>query len=309
MELTDEFASLIEVADEFTLPRAIVPVAERREVQLHGGGHVSAIAWGRGAPQIVFIHGGGQNAHTWDSVVTLLGRPALGVDLPGHGHSSWRDDREYRAPANAVAVAVALQQLAPEPLLVVGMSLGGMTAINLAARWPELVPRLMLVDILPRTSSATRRLNPDSRGAVALIDGPKVFDSQEHMVSAAVKASPSRAAAATRRGVVNNSVQLPDGSWRWRYDDLRIERDDDATVAEALWGDLAGLEMPTMLVRGGSSEFVSDDDLARFHELRPDAASLVIPHAGHSVQSDQPVALAATIASFLLAPPFGAALG
>ena len=289
------------MADEFGLPQVIVPATERHEVQLPSDGHLSAIAYGRGDPQIVFLHGGGQNAHTWDLVATLLGRPALAVDLPGHGHSSWRDDREYRAPANADAVAVALEQLAPKPLLVIGMSLGGMTAISLAARWPQLVPRLMLVDILPRAVSATRHLPANKRGAVALIDGPKVFSSLDDMVSAAVRASPTRPVAATRRGVINNSVQLPDGSWRWRYDELRIEHDDAEAVAESLWTDLGALEMPLMLAKGGNSAYVSDDDVARFRRLQPSAPVVVIPNAGHSIQGEQPVALSTTIAWFLVA--------
>ena len=67
----------------------------------------SAIVWGDGDPEVVFLHGGGQNAHTWDSVVLALGRPALAIDLPGHGRSDRRDDRNYSPWHNAVAVAAA----------------------------------------------------------------------------------------------------------------------------------------------------------------------------------------------------------
>jgi esterase len=295
----DEFGSLGDMADEFGLPRSIIPPAERREVKLREGRVLSGIAWGTEPPEIIFIHGSGQNAHSWDLVVALLGRPALAVDLPGHGHSSWRDDRDYRAPANADAVAEAAQQLAPDARIVVGMSLGGITAIRLAARWPELVPRLLLVDILPRAASVARGMDPNRRGAVALIDGPKVFDSLEDMVAVAVAARPTRPVSATRRGVINNACRLPDGSWRWRYDDLRTQRDSDAEVVEALWSDLAALRMPLVLVRGGNSGFVSDGDAERFRTMHPRAALLNIANAGHSIQSDQPVALAATIAWFL----------
>ena len=47
-------------------------------------GPVSALVWGRD-PRVVFLHGGGQNAHTWDTVILGLGLPALAIDLPGHG--------------------------------------------------------------------------------------------------------------------------------------------------------------------------------------------------------------------------------
>jgi pimeloyl-ACP methyl ester carboxylesterase len=57
-------------------------------------GPISAIKWGDEPPQVVFLHGGGQNAHTWDTVIGL-GVPALAIDLPGHGRSAWREDGDY----------------------------------------------------------------------------------------------------------------------------------------------------------------------------------------------------------------------
>lgn len=60
---------------------------------------VSALRWGSEAPRVVFLHGGAQNAHTWDTVVLGLGEPALAVDLPGHGRSAWRDDGDYSPSA------------------------------------------------------------------------------------------------------------------------------------------------------------------------------------------------------------------
>ena len=62
---------------------------------------VSALAWGEGAPEIVLLHGGAQNAHTWDTVALALDRPLLAIDLPGHGHSSHRDDHMYWPSENA----------------------------------------------------------------------------------------------------------------------------------------------------------------------------------------------------------------
>ena len=59
------------------------------------GTNLSALVWGDADPELVLIHGGAQNAHTWDTVALALGRPALAIDLPGHGHSGWRDDGLY----------------------------------------------------------------------------------------------------------------------------------------------------------------------------------------------------------------------
>jgi pimeloyl-ACP methyl ester carboxylesterase len=68
---------------------------ERRSVALDDGRLLSLLAWGEQPAEIVFVHGGAQNAHTWDTVVLALGRSAIAVDLPGHGHSSWRNDGAY----------------------------------------------------------------------------------------------------------------------------------------------------------------------------------------------------------------------
>ena len=85
----DEFALLPENAEQLGVTGPL-PAVERIE-----SGDVSALKWGTESPQVVFLHGGGQNAHTWDTVILGLGLPALAVDLPGHGRSAWREDGDY----------------------------------------------------------------------------------------------------------------------------------------------------------------------------------------------------------------------
>ena len=89
----DEFGLLHENIAEFALDVAELPVVERVDTVVatdDGQREVSALRWGDSAPEVVLVHGGAQNAHTWDTVVLCLGRPALAIDLPGHGHSGWR---------------------------------------------------------------------------------------------------------------------------------------------------------------------------------------------------------------------------
>ncbi len=69
---------------------AAMPAVRRIE-----SGPISALKWGDEPPEVVFLHGGGQNAHTWDTVILGLGVPALAIDLPGHGRSAWREDGDY----------------------------------------------------------------------------------------------------------------------------------------------------------------------------------------------------------------------
>ena len=77
-------------------------------------GPISALKFGDGPPRVVFLHGGGQNAHTWDTVIVGLGEPALAIDLPGHGRSAWRDDGDYGPKLNALAVEPVVRELAPD---------------------------------------------------------------------------------------------------------------------------------------------------------------------------------------------------
>jgi len=295
-----EFASLTEAAAEVGLDRASVPPVSRRFVELPGSQHLSLLAWGAGEPELVLLHGGGQNAHTWDLVLLLLRRPAVAIDLPGHGHSSWRPDRDYGPVRNAAAIAAAVEQQAPRADAVIGMSLGGLTTIHLAAARPDLARRAVLVDVSPGSAQAAAAMTAQQRGAVQLTRGPRAFASREEMIDAAVAASPRRPASAVRRGVVHNSRQLPDGTWAWRYD--RPNPDLPSRTAE-LWDDLARLSMPTLLVTGGDSGFVTAADRTELARRAPAVRVETVADAGHAVQSDQPAALAALIADFV--PPRG----
>jgi esterase len=303
MQSTDsggEFASLAEVADELGLDRGVIPPVRRHVTEAGAGRQVSVLVWGEAEPELVFLHGGGQNAHTWDLVALHLGRPAIAVDLPGHGHSSWRADRDYGPVRNAAAVAAAVAEFAPRARGLVGMSLGGLTAIRLAATRPDLVRRAVLVDVTPGSAEAAARMTSAQRGAVQLTRGPRVFGSREDMVAAAVRASPRRPASAVRRGVVHNSRQLPDGTWTWRYD-LREAAGEETGLA-VLWDDLASLTMPVLLVTGGDSVFVRAEDLAEVRRRLPAVRVERVPGAGHAVQSDRPAELSGLIRDFVLQP-------
>jgi pimeloyl-ACP methyl ester carboxylesterase len=202
---------LAQNAEEVGLVLDRAPDVARRSFTVARGQAVSAIVWGEAEPELVLLHGGGQNAHTWDTVALSLGRPLLAIDLPGHGHSDRRPDRDYGPWRNAEAVASVMDQAAPRSAGVVGMSLGGATTIRLAATRPDLVRRAVIVDVTPQVQDPSRTMSRADRGAVALVAGPPVYDSFEAMAEAAVAASPRRPRSAVERGVRHNSVRLPDG--------------------------------------------------------------------------------------------------
>ena len=248
---------------------------------------VSALKFGDAAPRVVFLHGGGQNAHTWDTVIVGLGEPALSIDLPGHGRSAWREDGDYGPKLNATAVEPVVRAFAPEAELVVGMSLGGLTALRLAVTAPDLVRKLVLVDVTPSAPERHTEMTDEQKGTVALVQGEKSFPSFDAMLEVTVAAAPHRDRESLRRGVFHNAKRLDDGTWTWRYDSIRKGEGFDG-----LWDDVPKLTTPTTLVRGANSFFVNDDDAAEFARNAPGFQTVhIVENSGHSVQSDQPVRL------------------
>jgi pimeloyl-ACP methyl ester carboxylesterase len=295
----DEFGYFRENAEEVGLAWTGPPKVTRREVPLGGGQMVSALVWGEGEPELVLIHGGAQNAHTWDTVALALARPLVAVDLPGHGHSSWRDDHAYQPRLLAEQVAVAVGALAPRARLVCGMSLGGLTALCLAQQAPELVRRLVIVDVTPGTDHAK------AEPIINFISGPERFDSFDQILARTIEHNPTRTESSLRRGVLHNARELPNGSWTWRWDpvhnrqagaDRGRERPADFSP---LWEAVDAVSVPMLLVRGALSGVVGDEDVDELRRRQPGVRVVVVEGAGHSVQGDRPLELAEILAAEL----------
>jgi pimeloyl-ACP methyl ester carboxylesterase len=308
----DEFGLFGENIAEFDLDVAEPPSVVRLDtpvVDAAGPRTVSALRWGSGAPEFVLVHGGAQNAHTWDTVALALGRPVLAVDLPGHGHSGWRADGAYSPMNLADDVAVVVAAHAPQARVVVGMSLGGLTAMELAVRHPALVRALVMVDITPGVNAAKTKAITD------FVDGPQEFASFEDLLARTMEHNPTRSESSLRRGILHNAQQHPDGSWQWRYDRGSHARSQGRATAPTdgssaaspaspvspestlspLWDDFGSIRCPITLVRGSLSPVVDDDDVAEARRRQPGVVVHVVDGAGHSVQGDRPVELAALL--------------
>ena len=299
----DEFGLFHENASEYDLTLAGPPSVRRVEVPVEGSRAISALVWGTGTPQIVFLHGGAQNAHTWDTVILTLGPDlsAVAVDLPGHGHSGWRTDGKYSPQNMADDVAVAIAELAPDAALIVGMSMGGMTSIELAVRHPHLVRRLLLVDVTPGVNAQKAKAITD------FVDGPQSFPDFASLLARTMEHNPTRTESSLRRGILHNAHQLDDGSWQWNYDRGSHRRasdtppgapDEIASGASPLWDDFQAIACPLLLARGSVSPVVDDDDVAEARRRQPAIEVEVVDGAGHSIQGDRPLELAAIIRRF-----------
>jgi pimeloyl-ACP methyl ester carboxylesterase len=293
----DEFSMFQENAEEFGIPFQ-PPTVRRESVPLSDGRRLSALIWGDGPPEFVFLHGGAQNAHTWDTVLLALDRPAVAVDLPGHGHSDGGRGGYLDAGDNADDVAEVISALAPEAKVVIGMSLGGITTIALAARHPDLVRRAVLVDITPG-------VNREKSAAISnFVNGPDSFPDFDAILARTIEHNPTRTVSSLRRGILHNAEQRDDGSWVWRYARHRTMAPAQEGAPEfphygPLWDAVSGIEVPIMLVRGMRPQSVVDDeDEAELRRRQPTARIEHLEEAGHSVQGDTPLELAALIADF-----------
>ena len=296
----DEFGLFADNASEFGLPYDGPPTVRREFVAVDGDRRLSALVWGSAPPELVFLHGGAQNAHTWDTVALALDRPLVCIDLPGHGHSDGGKNGQLDLADNAADVAVVIRALAPDAKAVIGMSLGGMTTIALARHAPDLVRAMVLVDITPGVTAEKAKAITD------FVNGPASFPSFEDLLARTMEHNPTRSEASLRRGILHNAEQREDGSWVWRYARHRPvggdteQQERPVTDRSDLWDVIAGLEVPVLLVRGMRPQSVVDDsDEAELQRRLPSAQVVRVAEAGHSVQGDTPVELARIIADFV----------
>lgn len=302
-EPIDEFSFLPRQAADFGIDGPL-PRAERLSMSLPDGRTLSALRYGEGDPVVTFLHGAGLNAHTWDTTILALGLPALAIDLPGHGDSSWRADAAYTGRILAPDVAAGMDAWTAGPQLLVGHSLGGLTAAAVAAFRPDLVWELVVIDITPG-------VDPNA-GPTQIRDffaGPSDWASRDEMVERALSFGLGGSRSAAERGVFLNSRQRPDGRFEWKHHFAHLSAAMSRSGAEGAapaapggpsdavsavlsvtgWDDLAGVLVPVTLIRGERG-YVTDADAAAFQEHLP-AASVVVMSSGHNVQEELPVEL------------------
>lgn len=295
-----------------------LPHRERVDLTLPDGRRLSAIrttpADAPGAsPVVTLLHGAGLNAHTWDTTILAMGLPALAIDLPGHGDSSWRDDAAYVARVLAADVAAGMDAWTDTPQLLVGQSLGGLTAAAVAASRPDLVSELVVIDITPG-------LDPDA-GASQIrqfFAGPTDWASRDELVERALAFGLGGSRTAAERGVFLNSRVRADGRVEWKHHFAHLaaaaaasgESKTDAAAAgsaphdavsavlgDAGWDDLAAVSAPVTLLRGDHG-YVTEEDAAVFAARVP-AASIETVASGHNVQEELPVELGRRLRSLV----------
>jgi len=305
-EPIDEFSFLPAQAADFGID-APIPRVERLGLTLPDGRTLSALCYGDAAPVVTFLHGAGLNAHTWDTTILALGLPALAIDLPGHGDSSWRSDAAYTGRVLAPDVATGIEAWTTGPQLLVGQSLGGLTAAAVAASRPDLVRELVIIDITPGVDP-----NAGPTQIREFFAGPTDWATRDEMVDRALAFGLGGTRGAAERGVYLNSRMRPDGRFEWKHHFAHlaaamaaspelaaaaaVQQDGVARVLSLTgWDDLAGVSAPVSLIRGDRG-YVTAANAAEFQEHVP-SASVDVVASGHNVQEEIPVDLGARLRS------------
>jgi len=258
---------------------------------------------------VVFVHGLFGQGRNWSTVARSLAegpRRVTTLDLPDHGSSPRSERVDYLAMAEQVAVE--LERL-DEPVVLVGHSMGGKVAMQLALRRPELVRALVVVDVAPveypltggRTDDPGEEASPFAEyiAAMRAVD-LRALGSREQAHDALRDVVPSDA---VRGFLLQSLLREPsaDGDgprWRWALnlpvlaDGLEVLRG----FPEPPGG--AGYDGPVLWVAGATSTYVLDEDRPRMDALFPSTQLLRVKGAGHWVHSEQPAVFTAALERF-----------
>lgn len=248
---------------------------------------------------VVLLHGGGQTRHSWDRTAARLaaaGSTAVTLDARGHGDSEWHPDRDYSIDGFVGDLLAFVATLDQTPVLV-GASLGGITALVAAGEHPGLAGGLVLVDVVVALEqSGVDRIR---HFLTAHHDG---FASLQDVAAAIEAYNPVRRRSRNLDGLRKNVRQRSDGRWYWHWDPEFISNDDEPqrrTDRQRLRRAAAAITIPTLIVRGLQSDVVSAAGLADMQRLVPQAQIVEVPQAGHMVAGDDNDVFANRLLEFL----------
>ncbi|GAA1398275.1 alpha/beta fold hydrolase [Luteococcus peritonei] len=250
---------------------------------------------GCGASRIVFLHGLFGQGKNFTQVAKALSDVATStlVDLPNHGRSPWSEQVDYAAMADDVA---ELLRTLDGPVCLVGHSMGGKVAMRTALDHPELVERLMVVDISP-----TKGLGSSFDALVGAMQALDLAGLQSR--SQADQELAAGIPDPVVRGFLMQNLRHEMGEdgwrhWHWQMNLDLLARELDHGIPD--WPEVhTSYQGPTLWVAGERSSYVRSDAAPVMRELFPRHVLVTIKGAGHWVHSEQPERFIATLRHFL----------
>jgi len=266
-----------------------------------GGLRFHVYEWGAPSkPAVAILHGLMGNSREWDLLAAALASDfrVLSIDQRGHGATDWAG--EYTAGPMIDDLAGLLEAFGIERVTLVGHSLGAMIACLCAAGRPELVERLVLIDIGP---DSTRPGGDTVAWLTAFLEGLGVasYAHPQEAVDEWLANDPLAREELMRHYVEHSLVPGADGRLVWRFDARRLSQFLTEGTSEAeLWRAVDRVEAPTLLVRGAHSEVLSPRTAAEMVRRLHDARFVEIPGGAHDLGVEQPEAVAEAVRAFLV---------
>lgn len=246
-----------------------------------------------GTPLIV-LHGLFGSTGNWRTLCKRYAgrRDVYALDLRNHGRSPHDPGMTFEDMAGDILAFMDRQHLAGSHLL--GHSMGGKIAMQLALEHPDRVERLIVADIAPK---AYPPRHGDVFAAIELIDKTRIT----HRNQADKLIEPVLPDPATRLFLLTNLVRNDDREYRWRID-VEAIRNNYRAISDAPPAASAGRQFikPTLFVRGGKSYYIQPEDTGVISALFPNAVIEEIPTAGHWVHAEQPEAFYQMTETFLI---------
>jgi len=279
-----------------------------REAAETEAARLSARTLGDAGPRVVFLHGLFGQGRNWATIAKGLaedGRRVTLLDLPDHGQSPWSERIDYLAMADRVAAELVASG---EPVTLVGHSMGGKVAMQLALRHPELLRALVVVDIAPvdYPESGTRTDDPGEETSPfeGFITAMRAIDldslASRHEADEALR--PAVRSSMVRAFLLQSLVRDREGSgWRWLLNLDLLARDHAELRRFPDPPPGAVFEGPVLWLAGADSTYVLDQDRDRMSELFPATRLVRVRRAGHWVHSEQPEVFLQAVRAFLRA--------
>jgi pimeloyl-ACP methyl ester carboxylesterase len=275
---------------------------ERVHMRFVNGLHLSVREWGPAdAPAIVLLHGLRGYSGTWRKLAAeLRGRARLiAIDQRGRGDSAWDPERNYYTDAYLADLEALVDVLELDRFVLIGHSMGGTTAYVYAARHPDRVVGLIVEDIAPGSSMTGEGARRIVAEMAAL---PQDFADWAEARAYWRARRPNLDEAAIEERLAESLREVPDGRIAWRYDAAGIGAtrvDPDPARMVDLWPVVDSLVVPTLVIRGGKSDFCPAETVARMVERNPNIREIAVAGASHYVHDDAPASFNAQVRSFV----------
>lgn len=250
----------------------------------------------REARPLVLLHGIMGHRREWDVFVDRVGRRHRIVvpDQRGHGRSEWT--RSYRVAEMADDAIALVEQLDLGPVPIVGHSMGAMVALVVAARRPDLVDRIVVVDIVPESMATEFAVQiPEMLEAMASAS----YGSVEEAVAEWQSGNPLARTDLLRNHVTHALVPGVDGSLRWGFDAWGLRSFPSGVTSEELWAAVDAASCPALVVRGEHSSITTREQASEVARRLGEARVVEIPGGGHDLGVERPEAVAEAVVEFL----------